>query len=736
MGNGAFKIPEKNREKSLVVKSPPNSVLIEKPSYTNKVIDQVAMTAMSYQDYYARHHDKMKEAGLGEEDQVKFVLVGMHEMMLGLHRGGSRVLGALEKHGADWKNHLKDYDKQYLQYAEQNLNALGIPLNATWPEAKDNLKKFGKAGNEVIKTAETMPIYGTVITNSEDLQMGDRVLSKDFQDGKVLGLRGGNPTASAILYMATFMTCQGVSVPKSGLDVQKFKETTSSQGNDAFSTSSDERAVKKQYRDKYSDEKLENKVKSRVDELKEKGMFAIGLAMFTKGRFDDLSSFYVLGEQLQCAVSVCAPESFVQGQVSDDFAIGGVLSITKEQSAADRGGNKPIHVTIYQKSLEMASGSAYTHIYEKTPITAHDGGYIATPTKEELNKLNPGEYRVVATYEGQLDGENLSCSSEVSFTVQKAPEKEEEVEKPKLKLPQITVSANFSVPRRYMQSFTETQSVTTWTWVEDETGGDTGGTGNTGDGGKEKGDKEHGEGWGPGHGHAWGHDEDHPHGPDDHPDHPHGEGHPEHGDHTFQPGHGHHHEGDNEEPGEPGDPEGHWESETDTSTQKTTRKVKTEAYKGEFRTPVGEKDEVLISGVYNVTTEWYTKQSSKGETELGVDKKRTAGLEVGYARDITIANQKFNVEGRLGKMFRKNTPVLAGLKIGYGDPAKLGRIVLEGGNDIGKALHDMMINPRLSVGAAYEKRFGRFSFAGQVSDFQEKNPYASFTVGFTFGSRK
>ncbi|MFH1448297.1 MAG: hypothetical protein ABIG39_05530 [Candidatus Micrarchaeota archaeon] len=450
MGNGVFKTPKKSVPVEKKQVSPGNATYVDKSNYGTKVSEQVAMTAMSYQDYYARNYDAMEKAGITGEDRVKFA--AFHEILATMHKGGKRAIKALQEDGVNWKTskHLTAADKQYLGYVEKNLDALkefGISLDASPEEVKQRIKEnFGKTGEETIRNAEIMPIHGEIITDKEQLRKGDRVISKDLQEGEMLALRGGNSAATAILYMATFMTCQGVSVEGSRLTLDKFKEVTQTKGEEAFSTSSDERGLKKKG---YTNEKIEK--------LKKSGMFAMGLAMFTKGRFDDISAYYVMQNQLDCSVSLCTNmDYFVEGQADAELQIIGELSITKEESIRDWGGGKQVTVEVFKKGMDGPTGeSIYKKIYQTTPITSHDGEFSVTISQEELNKFEAGEYLVSGKHEGDVLEENLVCGSEVTLSVGKAPVKEEPVQKPKI--PPLRASVTLFTRRRAEETFTTSE---------------------------------------------------------------------------------------------------------------------------------------------------------------------------------------------------------------------------------------------------------------------------------------
>ncbi len=602
-------MPLKVREAEEVKRlTPPNADLVSKPEYNANVDNQVRMTSESYQDYYAKYHEAMEKAGITGEDKAQFMILAS-EALVTAHKGGDRLLKALNEDGKNWKNskHLKNSDKVFLGYAQKNLGVLkniGISFENSEQEVKAKIREsFGQMGDYAVRVAEAAPLYGEVITDKEKLQKGDRVLSNPYESGEVFAIRGGNSAATAILYMTTFMTCQGVSVP-GAMSVEKFMEIAKTQGNDAFSTSSDEKGLKKAG---VSDD--------RIEKLKKQGMYAIGLAMFSKGRFDDMSAYYVMQDQLDCTVSVCAmPSSLVQGNAPGDLVIAGGVSIRKEESDVDRGGNKPICVEVFHEGEK---------VYEATPITAPDGTYVVKIPKAEVDKFPHGEYLVSATHDGVTLGEELSCGGETSVTIEKAPVKEK---KPEFKGIPLKVSVTVSPRRRvYREDLPVNED------------------------GREIGDKQY----------------------------------------------------------------------------------RSQVFKLKIAKAEGAAQGVSFIVTVNATENWVKKTRSR----TSVMNHYEQGWQIGYSKDIPFSEKdKINLEGRLGVMFGESAAdggVLAGMDVAYGDPKKLGRFAVTFGTDVGRAIHEALVNPgEISGGVKYMRQLGNLSAEIEVTDLKSKKPYTFFTIGY------
>ncbi|MCX6777305.1 MAG: hypothetical protein NT157_00265, partial [Candidatus Micrarchaeota archaeon] len=318
---------------------------------------------------------------------------------------------------------LRADDKSYVDFSEgvlSQLRGVGISFNRPPEEVIRTIKEtFGKTGQEIVANARVMPIYGEVITEKGSLQCGDRLLDKLYESESIRALRGGDVAATAILYLTTLCTCQGISV-------KDFIETAKKWENEAFSSSDDTEGLKK-------------RSMSDADIAREKaaGNFAIGEAMFTPYRHQRTPAYYLLNEQLNCIVALtCDPlNSFIEGKAPRDMEVNGALLITQDaqtekEIAAERSVRRPITITLFKKGSESPKGVIYKPVFSDECKTDRDGCFSTSIPKGVLNDLKKGEYVVEARFEGPVRGENLDCPDKCPFEVvkptvpQKKPEKE------------------------------------------------------------------------------------------------------------------------------------------------------------------------------------------------------------------------------------------------------------------------------------------------------------------------
>ncbi len=399
--------------------TPEKVTAIEKGQYTTKASDQVRMTALSYQDYFAKHYLKMKDAGMSENEMLLFVLLGMH-------KAGERAEAALKEKGKDWKTSkaLRSDDLEYVKWAETYLNGLkksGISLEKPADEILKTIsERFGLIGQKAVEDAKLMPIFGDVVTieKGEDLQKGDRVYVSD--DGSVTAVRGGDAGKTALLYLLTFITCQGKGV-------EEFEKVAKTGGEETFSDSSDRGAIRRQ-NPKATDEEINAIAENR----KKSGLFAQGLAMFTEKRFKEMSGYYVVGDvgaekveaKLECGITVekVNPRRFAEGEAKEKLVVEGHLSIKMKDVDVNIGGGQTISLVIFKK----VSDGVYKPIHEQAWTTDDKGNYSFELGIEELNKkvagdykFGAGEYAVVAAYRGKVLGQEVVCESpEAYFSVE------------------------------------------------------------------------------------------------------------------------------------------------------------------------------------------------------------------------------------------------------------------------------------------------------------------------------
>lgn len=428
---------------------PENLIAGGKGNYGVKVSDQVKMTGLSDHDYYAKHNFEMKDANLSEKDKMLFLLLGMHKAG---ERAEEALREAVEK-GVDWKTSsaLREDDKKYLEYAGRYLDALGrmgISSDKPAEEVIKNIKdNFGKIGEEIAKNAEMMPIFGEVIEikGPEDmtkLQKGDRILDYVFEDGSMRALRGGDMGATALLYLTTFLTCQGVSA-------ERFKEIANSKGDDAFSTSSDEHVlVQRGY------------TAERIKQLREEGMIARGGTMFTEHRFKEMSGYYTVGEveekkeeaevKVTCGMWVNAnPGRFVEGEALENLVIKGGLSIKIQGvDKVDSGGGQTVSLAISRKEkVKSPTGEdTYMKIYEAPALTTDSYGNFSVEIKKEdikdRKKWKAGEYVVDVRYKGSQFGEEIDCSNQTTIIIDEKGKAKVDKERP------IEIMASVVLPRK------------------------------------------------------------------------------------------------------------------------------------------------------------------------------------------------------------------------------------------------------------------------------------------------
>ncbi|MFH1448138.1 MAG: hypothetical protein ABIG39_04705 [Candidatus Micrarchaeota archaeon] len=405
-----------------------------KGKYGTLVTNQVRMTALSYQGYYAKNSSLFGK--VGEKDKILLALLGMH-------KAGKRAVKALEEKGANWRTSgaLRKDDKTFIAAAEKHLAELekaGMSLSN--PEGMlTKMGEFGKIGEGVIENAEQMPIFGEAraVEDLGNLQKGDRVI--DFGDGVMRTLRGGDVAETAMLYMLTFMTCQGVSV-------EKFKEIANKEGDNAFSDKSDRKFLLKQ-----------GMSKSKIDALEKNGMLAKGLAMFTEHRFNEMPGHFSIHANLTCGLSVFAtPNTFVEGEAPEKLDVGGNLSITRSDVSVNKEEGQTITVSV-MKGMESPAGEVYKKVYSTNVTADAEGNYCIDIPKSYLGTLKSGDYLITAGYEGEVLGENLACETQVGLTVEKkAPVKKEQPEKKPKKKRGVEIALNIAMPRidRYTYSRT------------------------------------------------------------------------------------------------------------------------------------------------------------------------------------------------------------------------------------------------------------------------------------------
>ncbi|MEW6328760.1 MAG: hypothetical protein AB1468_01450 [Candidatus Micrarchaeota archaeon] len=407
----------------------------EKGQYTTKVSDQVRMTAVSYQDYFAKHYSEMKDAGMTENEMLMFVLVGMH-------KAGERAEAALKEKGKDWKTSkaLRADDLEYVRWAEKYLGALKKVEIETIGD------RFGLIGQKALENANLMPIFGEAIAIGEgaSLQKGDRVL----EDGSA-ALRGGDAGATALLYLLTFITCQGKGV-------EEFEKIAKTGGEETFSTSSDRGAIRRQ-NPKATDEEINAIAENR----RKSGLFAQGLAMFTEKRFREMGGYYVVGEvgaekveaKLECGISIGTnPRRFAEGEAREKLVAEGHLSIKMQDIDVSIGGGQTISLAILRK---MSDG-IYKPVYEKAIVTDDKGDYRFELAKNELNskaggeyKFKAGEYAVAVAYQGKVLGQEVECKSQADLTVEGRGKEAKVGEKE----PPMEVAVNVFVPKKFDWSF-------------------------------------------------------------------------------------------------------------------------------------------------------------------------------------------------------------------------------------------------------------------------------------------
>ncbi len=408
-----------------------NALKYPKPAYTTNVEDQEEITAMSYQEYYALHKDKIDEISGGSSKEKLAILAGFH-------KAGKRATEALKTRGVHWResDKLREDDKHYIEIFEKNLSLLeqrGISLDEDPDKVLHTIKDtFGKIGEEIVTKSRRMPIFEEVITNEEDLQCGDRLLDKTYEKGSIRGLRGGLVRDTAMLHLLTTMTGQGVSDAGSQFeDFDVYIKATVEAGENAFSESDDTVGLKKR-----------NVPDEEIAQEKEQGNFAIGSHMFTRGRHEETPTYFLLAEQLDCVISLSSNYGeFTQGNAPKKFSVDGVLSITQDQSEIERGINKMVHITLTNEAGE--------ELHSATPITNRDGHFAYVLPKEILDKLEPGSYKVAGRFSGTVRTEELDCPNEISFTVKEKPEKI--IPLPKKKEPMQVYVMRYS-PRRSMAS--------------------------------------------------------------------------------------------------------------------------------------------------------------------------------------------------------------------------------------------------------------------------------------------
>ncbi|MFH1470869.1 MAG: carboxypeptidase-like regulatory domain-containing protein, partial [Candidatus Micrarchaeota archaeon] len=413
-----------------------NAIKYPKPDYTTHVEDQEEITAMSYQEYYALHKDKIDQI-TGDNKSEKL------SILAAFHKAGKRAEKALNTRGANWRESdaLRDDDKHYIEVFEKNLALLeskGISLKGDAEQVLSTIKEtFGKTGEEIVTKSRRMPIFDRVILKEEELECGDRLLDKRYENNSIRGLRGGDARDTAILHLLTTMTGQGVSDTGSQFEnFDVFTKATVEAGRAAFSESDDTLGLKKR-----------NVPDGEIEKEKQEGNFAIGSHMFTQRRHEETPTYYLLAEQLDCVISLSSDcLEFTRGKAPKKFSVDGVLSITQQQSEIERGINKMVHITLQNEAGE--------ELHTATPITNRDGNFSYVIPKNVLNSLGPGNYTITARFKGQIRAEELDCPNEVPLKVNEPPPRPPPIMAPK-KEPLQVYATRYS-PRRSMDSETNT----------------------------------------------------------------------------------------------------------------------------------------------------------------------------------------------------------------------------------------------------------------------------------------